>query len=328
MRAYSFPSAVKASGTGPSGKYSTHGRLLFVLLLSALVFACSEKEGSNDARVIKSSFYSKSLKRDMNYVVLLPEWYEISQKQRFPLVILLHGFGGEQGDWIYIHKLDTYASLLERKGLIRRMIYAMPQGDNSFYADKYDGTADYEKYIVNDFVGHIDGNYRTIPDRLARSIGGISMGGIGAMQLAFRHRDLVSSAASHSGPVSLRYTAGDPWRSPDDSPYWTDPDALPQVNFLIVTLARPVFGPDVEKWKAYNPVDLAENLKPGELKISIDAGYNDPLAQMGMDLHIALRDRGIDHDFRVSEGMHEDSYWDKHMEEYLMFHSRSMERWD
>jgi S-formylglutathione hydrolase FrmB len=62
----------------------------------------------------------------------------------------------------------------------------------------------YETYISKELVASIDKNYNTIPDKKHRAITGYSMGGHGALYLAFKHNDIWGVAASMSGGLDIR----------------------------------------------------------------------------------------------------------------------------
>src|SRR6185503_1468477 len=72
----------------------------------------------------------------------------------------------------------------------------------------------YDDYIAKDVVRFIDTYYRTRADRAHRGIGGLSMGGYGALSLALHYPDVFSAAASHSGVVSPMYVGPKPFAEP------------------------------------------------------------------------------------------------------------------
>jgi pimeloyl-ACP methyl ester carboxylesterase len=81
------------------------------------------------------------------------------------------------------------------------MILVVPNGANVLHGSFYVNspvTGNWEDFITRDVVGYIDSNYRTIPKPEGRGIGGHSMGGFGALNLAMHHPDLFSASYSLS----------------------------------------------------------------------------------------------------------------------------------
>lgn len=131
--------------------------------------------------------------------VYLPPGYEAGD-DRYPVVYGLHGvFTNQKNDVLGMgEQLDS----LIAEGEAREMILIFPDGDNLFGGGKYLSSptiGDYESYIAKELVTYVDSNYRTIPDRDSRGITGCSMGGNGALHLAFKFPDIFSTAAGVSG---------------------------------------------------------------------------------------------------------------------------------
>ncbi|MHC4371278.1 MAG: alpha/beta fold hydrolase, partial [Planctomycetota bacterium] len=157
-------------------------------------------------------------------IVYLPPSYD--QGGNFPVVYLLHGYTGNARTFVS----DAYTgfywpaesdfpeggiySLLNdliAAGDLKEMIVVMPDASNlyggSWYANS-ELTGNYEDYIVEDLVGYIDSNYRTVPSRDSRAIVGHSMGGHGAMKLAMKHPDVFGAVASHGGALYFEVLKG------------------------------------------------------------------------------------------------------------------------
>jgi len=145
--------------------------------------------------------------------VYLPPDYDANRSPGYPVIYMLHGYGGDYTFWQGVEDIKDIADYLISTGQMESMIIVMPDGNNalggSFYTNSeylpsYPSVfGRYEDYIVNEVVSYIDANYNTIPDRDHRGILGISMGGYGACKLAFKHPDVFGAAAIHSGPVAF-----------------------------------------------------------------------------------------------------------------------------
>jgi len=65
-------------------------------------------------------------------------------------------------------------------------------------------TGNYEDYIVNDVITHVDAGYRTIPNKQYRALMGVSMGGYGTLSLSLHHPQKFSAAAAIS-PANVTF---------------------------------------------------------------------------------------------------------------------------
>lgn len=71
------------------------------------------------------------------------------------------------------------------------------------------GSGRFEDYFIQDLIPHIDGAFRTIPDRDHRGIDGFSLGGYSSVMLSFRHPDYFCSVGSYDGSM-MWYDLDDP----------------------------------------------------------------------------------------------------------------------
>ena len=123
---------------------------------------------------------SQAMGRTIKNVVIMPEYYiTYNQNARFPVLYLLHGAYGCYSDWSKktdLHRLaDKY-----------NVIIVCPDGQDSWYFDSpVDPTMQFETYVSKELVEYIDSHYRTNANRYMRAITGLSMGGHGALFLAF-----------------------------------------------------------------------------------------------------------------------------------------------
>ena len=147
--------------------------------------------------------------------VYLPPTYNtsIGKNKRYPVLYLLHGSPGEAHDWFTAGKANQSADTLIALGKIPELIMVLPDGNGrpgatSEWANSYDQHQLIESYVVNDVVKYIDSKYRTIPDAAHRAIGGLSMGGFGATNIAVHHPDIFGSVISLGG---YYYAEGGIW---------------------------------------------------------------------------------------------------------------------
>jgi putative tributyrin esterase len=293
--------------------------------------------------VREADFHSAALGVDKHYLVWLPPGYDGAR--RYPVIYLLHGLSGTERDWIDLGHLDRAAQELDLHAIV-----VMPDGDASFYADSatpadYDACmrgpkvrffrrdetqatfcvrhADYERYLVEDLIAHVDATYATVAERRGRAIGGLSMGGFGALSIAMRHPELFASAASHSGVVALLYAGPHPYQ-PGQARLLEDVSRWGEQVGPIGVLVRRIFGADLANWRAHDPAALAARLTDGQLALYLDCGTEDDFAleSPAAYLHDVLAARGIRHEFALVPGRHNFALWSERVKRSLAFHAR------
>lgn len=139
-------------------------------------------------------------------LVYLPPTYntQIGQAKRYPTLYLLHGSPGQAHDWFTAGKANQSADTLIALGKIPELILVLPDGNGrpgatSEWGNSYDQRQLIESYVVNDVVKYVDSKYRTIADVAHRGIGGLSMGGFGATNIAVHHPDVFGFVISLGG---------------------------------------------------------------------------------------------------------------------------------
>src|SRR5689334_11473343 len=155
----------------------------------------------NAATVDTVNIYSNAMHKDIKCVVIKPDSYK-NKKNVYPVVYLLHGYGGWYSNWIIrVPQLKDHADAYQ-------LIIVCPDGHtSSWYVDSpVDSTMKYETYIANEVPEYIDQHYHTIKDRTGRAITGLSMGGHGGLLLGFHHADFFGACGSMSGLVDLEAT--------------------------------------------------------------------------------------------------------------------------
>ncbi len=131
----------------------------------------------------------------------------------YPVLYLLHGYGGDHTLFKGVFGLATTVDELVNSGQIEPMIVVTPDASNklggSFYTNSYipDSSQSFaglfRDYITNEVVAFIDSSFHTITERQSRGIAGHSMGGYGAVKIGMLRNDLFGSVASMSGPLAF-----------------------------------------------------------------------------------------------------------------------------
>lgn len=129
-------------------------------------------------------YKSKTVDTLRRTLVYTPPGY--SKKNKYPVLYLLHGIGGDEKEWLNGGKPQVILDNLYAQGKIEPMIVVMPNGramkndratGNIFAPDKVQAFATFEKDLLNDLIPFIEKKYRVHADREHRAIAGLSMGG-------------------------------------------------------------------------------------------------------------------------------------------------------
>ena len=236
--------------------------------------------------------YSTSMHKNIRCVVITPAAYKKS-KINYPVLYLLHGYAGNYARWL------TVAPQLKNKADELQMLIVCPDGGyGSWYIDSpADSAVRYETFTATELVHHIDSTYKTYADRAHRAISGLSMGGHGALYLAVRHKDIFGAAGSMSGLVDLSF--------------------FPKgMNFKSLFGDSTVYTTNLQKNSVINVID---NLKNRDLKLTIDCGIYDFLVIPNRNLHQQLLKLRIEHDYSERPGIHNAVYWRNSIDYQLLF---------
>ncbi|HEV2112498.1 MAG TPA: alpha/beta hydrolase-fold protein, partial [Terriglobales bacterium] len=166
--------------------------LLALLLLTATAFA----QGRVDCNVLDSHI----LRRAIRYCVLLPDSYDKSPGERYPVLYFLHGLGDNEQTLINTGAWDIVESL-RREHKISDFLIVSPQGDHTFYINSADGDFRYSDFFLKEFMPFIERKYRVRAGRKYRGITGMSMGGYGALRFAFAYPALFGSVSAQSAAL-------------------------------------------------------------------------------------------------------------------------------
>jgi enterochelin esterase-like enzyme len=217
----------------------------------------------------------------------------------YPTLYLLHGAGdgvnAGKNEWRG-YGLDAALDELLAQGKIKPMIVVLPEGMQSYWVNHANGGPRWADYVFEDVVPHVDHTFATDPRPQQRAVGGLSMGGHGALQFALTHPELFRVAGAHS-PSLREYE-----RSPE------------------------FFG-DPQWFLRFDPRTLAQRGATTKgLTVWIDVGTRDRWRTAGEDLARVLEQHGADVRFHVLDGAHEGEYWRAHLRRYIEFYSEQFSR--
>ena len=289
----------------------------FGLGLGILLATLLVETASAQSKVVVDSLVSEALDgKAMTISVYLPPSYDTGDT-RYPVLYYLHGGGGDHGQWVGAGIQTAMDSMIE-EGEVIEMIIVMPSAPKSWYANS-SVKGNYEDCIVEDLVEFIDGKYLTLAQRESRAIGGRSMGGNGALDLAFRHPDVYSAVVSHGGITSwnfLRDSGGcypegkyEGNRLSTNIALAYSPNPASPLKYDWPWDARGNVIPDVwQRWLEHDPMTMIETHQENvrQLQIYFDHGVADDVltVEMARDFDRALTEAGIPHVYDEHDGGH------------------------
>lgn len=155
------------------------------------------REGVPAPRVETLAYDSTVTGKRREAIVYLPPEY--SQERKYPVLYLLHGFGGNQYEWTGWLRADRIADNLIRDGQATPMIIVMPNGralpddrppsGNIYTPEHAAGFAKFEYDLLDCLIPAVEAKYSTRTDREHRAIAGLSMGGGQTMNFGLGHLD-------------------------------------------------------------------------------------------------------------------------------------------
>jgi S-formylglutathione hydrolase FrmB len=293
--------------------------------------------------------------------VYLPPSYDAEATRRYPVLYLLHGFGGSPDSW----SGGRYAGFdiagvmdsLIAAGSIREFLVVMPDGHNllggSLFANS-PATGDWETYLVRDVVRHVDAGYRTLRRGSSRGVAGHSMGAAAALRLAMRYPagfttvyalspnallpcQTLSAGAKDSllglarrtqfdslgfwSRVCLGYAAA--W-SPDTAraPFFADLPFSRRRGEVVADSAV------LDRWRAWMLLDMVPRYRDGLVRlrgIAFDVGDADPYAAGVARLDSLLTRLRVRHQFQHYEGDHSSGIAERMTTMVLPYFSRLLD---
>jgi S-formylglutathione hydrolase FrmB len=283
-------------------------RAVLVMLAAWCLLPASNARAAGRGECLSTR--SRILNGPIAYCVLLPPSYDADKTRRFPVLYYLHGLGDNEQMFLRSGGWSLIQDLWERQAL-GEFVIVTPAAGVTFYLNSRDGRYRYEDFLLREFLPLIESRYRIRATRASRGIAGISMGGYGALRLAFRRPDLFGSVATHSAAIVAE---------------------LPAINTGgnargALRLFGNVFGSPVDRqfWDRNDPVTIARTAALSGLKIYFDCGSQD---EYGFDtgaqaLHNILMSRKVTHEFHLYPGGHSWLYFAEHLPASLAFESRA-----
>lgn len=212
--------------------------------------------------------------------VYLPPGY--SAQQRYPVLYLLHGIGGNQDEWRGYVRAQAILDNLQATGQAVPMIVVMPNGralgndrppppERTFTPEHIAGFEQFERELLGTLIPAIDAAYPTLSGREQRAIAGLSMGGGQALNIGLGHIDTFAWIGAFSAAPNTRPSAT------------LVPDAAAAGRLRLLYLS---------------------------------CGNQDNLLGVSQNLHRYLRQQGVAHVWNVDEHGHDRPSWADNLYHY------------
>jgi len=254
-------------------------------------------------------FFSKTLSRPVHFVAILSNDIAFGSennpnfKRPTKNVYLLHGYSGCDTDWPSNVALGDLANRFN-------VNFFMPNGDNSFYLDNKATGYKYASYVGQEFIEYTRKTFNLSDKREDTFIGGLSMGGFGALHTGFMFNDTFSkvialSSALIQGMVKVL--------SPD----------MPENPMANYDYYAWTFGikKDVDfETSENNPEYLVSRLVKEKKQIPdiyMACGTEDFLIEPNKQFKAFLDENGVPVTFVTAPGIHDFVFWRKFLEEGL-----------
>lgn len=257
------------------------------------------------------NYLCRALSMQMDVSVILPEsWQNPLTKgvcdDKYPVLWLLHGGGGDHTDWVRYTSIERYAN---KAGLA----VVMPAADNSGYMDMKRGGYQYFTYISEDLPSFL---YNILPLSRKREdnfVAGLSMGGYGAVKWMLRKPEMFSAAASLSGAIDIVYILKE-----------QEAQGEGRIGFT------PAYGnsKEIEGTEDDNMYLFRKRVEEGTIlpKFYIAIGQEDFGYQNNVAAMEQLKTLGVEFTYTPDHGEHNWDFWDRHIQkviDWLPLHSRN-----
>lgn len=292
--------------------------------------------------------------------IYLPPGYSSQASRRYPVVYLLHGFGGGAAPFLRRIGFERPLDSLIARHALNEMIVVTPDANNRLTGGFFRNSAvagHWEDFVVKDLVPYVDGHYRTIRSRRARGIAGWSMGGYGALYLAARNPEIFSAVYALSPCCLIPDLPGDAqWRLRGVEALKMEASGRLTTSFNanIVTALGAIYTPasrrpplyvrlpwegssatvsdSIARYWRNTPLEIILQTSPARLRSvrwAFDAGDRDafPDIPRGVaELDRVLFRKGVGHTFEIFPGTHGDRIRERVETRLLPFFSRVLRK--
>jgi len=283
---------------------------ILIALVATSFFPALHAQGRAECSIVKSEILGHSVR----YCAFLPAGFDADKTRRYPVLYYLHGLGDNEQSLLNFGGWDIISEL-RQQGKVGDFIVLAPSGGHTFFLNSENGKVRYEDFFLREFMPQMEKKYRVEGTRATRGITGISMGGYGALRLAFKYSEKFAavsaqmpalmaslprnfSAGATGSPGSLM---GDVFGSPFDRAYFDRNNVFQFVR-----------------------TDSAPALR--RLKIYFNVGDNDDYGfeQGAEELHKLLDSRAVPNEFHIYPGRHDAEFVVRHFAQVVEFQWKAL----
>jgi enterochelin esterase-like enzyme len=246
----------------------------------------AQRNNSARGKLTVVQYDSKTLRKSRQMGVYTPPEY--SDKEKYPVLYLLHGLGQDYRQWTEWCQADNIVDNLIADGKIQPMIIVFPNCDSkltvmdtskanrSGRADGFEGYGKpFEEDLLKDIIPYIDSHYSTFSDPAYRAIAGLSMGGGQSLNIGLHHLESFTYIGGFSSAPNTNKVGG-----------------------------------------MYTNIELVPDTKGTNEKLKllwIACGNKDGLFWVSQKAHQYLKEKGIPHIWRVDSNAHDNTEWDNNL---------------
>ncbi len=254
---------------------------------------------------IQMNITSYSLMRTVPVNVILPadkfSWDQKREKgKKYKTLYLLHGVFGNYTDWVNGTRIQRFAEE-------RDLAVIMPSGDNAFYLDHEARNDYYGNYIGKELVELTRNIFPLSEKREDTYIGGLSMGGYGAIRNGLKYNDTFGAIIGLSSGLILEGIE----KRTDEGKFFLESRSY----------AKECFGElegimETDK----NPEFLVKKIREDGGKmpdIYLACGLSDGLLEANKKFADFLRENKVNVTFETGEGGHDWDFWDTYIKKAL-----------
>lgn len=255
---------------------------------------------------IQMNLLSKTLMRTVPVNVILPVDKMVfpgmpeREEKPYKTLYLLHGVFGNYTDWVCGSRIQRFAEEHD-------LVVVMPSGDNAFYVDQPAGNNFYGEFIGKELVELTRKMFPLSHKREDTFIGGLSMGGFGALRNGLKYSDTFGCIVSLSGALHLEEMAA----RTKDAPFFLESKSYSEACFG--DLSKVLESDKNPRWLVKELKKVGKDLP----KIYMACGDRDSLLPINQDMADFLKAQGADVTFEVGPGSHEWDFWDTYIKKAI-----------
>jgi S-formylglutathione hydrolase FrmB len=283
-------------------------RPALVLFVSLIAVACVPAIRAQ-GRAECAAFSSTILNRPVRYCAYLPASFDTDKSKHYPVLYYFHGLGDNEQSLLNTGGWDLIEDL-RRTGKIGEFVILAPGAGHTFFLDSADGKIRYEDFLLREFMPQMEKKYRVDSAAAHRGITGISMGGFGALRLAFKYPQQFAAVTAQMPALIAEIPANFAMGGPG-SP----------ASFMGDIFGNPFNRAYFERNNVFYFARTTPAAQLKRLRIYFDVGSNDDYGfeQGGQKLHQLLDSRGVPNEFHIYPGSHTPQYVMRHFGEVMQF---------